>query len=143
MTAWMVVADSTKARIFERGSAIGSFSEVKDLVHPIEDKQLRGDAQRGIFAGMKGERHGMEPPKSPADNAMHSFATEVADFLRQQYNAHRFTEIVLAAPPTFLGALRAEIGDDLKKAVVHSIDKNLVTCAPEDLEKYFTEARLH
>lgn len=143
MTAWMVVADSRKARIFERGNARGAFSEVGDLVHPVEQSQLRGDAQRGMFSGMKGERHGMEPPKTPAENAMYAFAAEVADFLRQEYHAHRFTELTVAAPPEFLGALRAEIGDDLKKAVVNSIDKNLMACAPDQLEKYFAAARLH
>lgn len=143
MTAWMLVADSRKARIFEHGRARGEFHEVTDLVHPIEEKRLHGDAQRGMFSGMKGERHGMEPPRSPADNAMHAFAAEVAEFLRREYNAHHFSEITLAAPPDFLGALRAEIGDDLKKAVVHSIDKNLLACATEELERYFTQARLH
>ena len=143
MTAWMVVADSRKARIFEHGRAPGSFTEVTDLVHPVEEKQLRGDPQRGMFASMKSERHGMEPPRSPGDNAMHAFAAEIAEFLRQAYHTHAFSEVTLAAPPDFLGVLRAEIGDDLKMAAVHSIDKDLVTCPTDQLEKYLTQARLH
>ena len=54
------------------------------------------------------------------------FAHQIAKRLEAGFNDRVFDNLILIAPPAFLGALRDEVSKAVRKLVSEEIDKNLV-----------------
>lgn len=54
---------------------------------------------------------------------MRTFAKEVGRYLDRARNEHRYDQLVLVAPPKFLGALRKELHKDLSWFNAREIEK--------------------
>jgi protein required for attachment to host cells len=53
----------------------------------------------------------------------------------------RFDELVLVAPPKFLGALRKELDKEVERLVTDELPKDLSWFSGRDLESYFTRQK--
>ena len=58
---------------------------------------------------------------------------------RQARNEHRYDELVLVAPPKFLGMLRKELGKEVEKLVADEVPKDLSWFNTRELERYLAE----
>src|SRR5688572_9275998 len=54
-------------------------------------------------------------------------------------NEHRYDQLVLVAPPKFLGALRKELHKEVEKLVTDELPKDLSWFNVREIEKYFAK----
>lgn len=78
----------------------------------------------GAAATTTGQKSAMEAP-DPARKLAGDFADRIVEYLVHRQETDPFGGIVLVAPPTFLGLLRARIDDGLAGVVVGEVTKDL------------------
>ena len=133
MKAWILVADSRRAKIFEMIGKFAGMVEVADFIYPHVDTEPGGNPAARVVTGRAGTRHGMEPRALPKEHEVKEFAAGLASYLDKQFSIHAFSELVLVASPEFLGAVRGALHGNLQAAVTHSINKDLTRCTPAEI----------
>jgi protein required for attachment to host cells len=132
-TTWMVVADGARGRVFlvDRGELRPALDH--DFVADMTPSHERW-ADR---AGRMDESHGsggshMEAP-DPKEHAKQKLSKDIADALEHARTTNAVDELILVAPPKFLGYLRGELtpacrqlvkaehGKDLSQLSVHQL----------------------
>lgn len=126
---WILVAESSRAKLYFAESRKSPLVEIEDFIHPesrLHERELVTDKQgrHGDDAG-KG-RHGVEQKISPRRTEQEAFARTLAQRLEAGYNEKAFDRLVLVAPPAFLGLLRDTLSDEVLQHVTEEIDKHLV-----------------
>ena len=125
---WIVVADSSRARILSARNRVQTPTDIAALTHPegrMKAQELNTD-RPGMVSDSHGHgRHGMEPP-DVHHHEQEVFAREIADYLERGRTEGRYARLALVAPPAFLGVLRQKLNGQLGKLVDHTVQKNLV-----------------
>lgn len=85
--------------------------------------------------GMHG-RVGVAPTTDPREVEGQKFAREIAHELATARVDQRFDELVVSAPPQFLGLLRAELDEHVRGRVKRWLDKDLTKLPPGDIESH-------
>ena len=139
---WVVVADSSAARIFDLESPGGALQEIASYAHPegrAHDRDLRTD-QPGVTKDRMGyARHGMEPKVTPKDQEANAFARSLAERIEAARAKSEIERVILVAPPEFLGRLRNVLDDDARKIVVGEHNINVVKLRPEEIRKHLPD----
>lgn len=138
-TVWVVAADASRARVLQVSSR-DKLAEVASLDNPqgrMHNRDLLTDAYpRNRAAGGPGS----DPQEtSPVEHATEMFAKRVGDYLEKARTDHRYDELVVIAPPKFLGVLRKEMGKEVGKLVADELPKDLSGLSPHELEGYFSK----
>jgi protein required for attachment to host cells len=135
---WIVTAESSRARIFSAPSLQGALTELEGLTHPEGRMHARDlvSEQAGRTNDSFGIRHNFGTDYDPKEHEAQHFAKEIATRLEEARVAGKFEELVLVAPPEFLGQLRAALSEVTRHKVVKSIHKNLVQADPEAIRKH-------
>jgi protein required for attachment to host cells len=142
-TTWIVVADSTRVRIFEKAAPKMQLREIEDLVNPsghAEDKELETD-ERGRFYG-RGEReqgHTAEPAVSAVEHENEKFSRTITHYLDKAHNEHRYDSLCLIAAPKFLGHLRSNLGKSTKATVIEEMSKDISAFSIKEIETYVSD----
>jgi protein required for attachment to host cells len=142
-TTWIMAADSSRARIFERLEHERNLRELLDFVNPsgrADATDLRSD-ERGRFYG-KGERyqgHTADPQVDPVQHESELFARDVAGHLNKAYGEQRYQRLVLVAAPKFLGLVRGKLHKDVQQAVVEELPKDISGFNLHQVEAYLRE----
>lgn len=128
-TTWLLVADASKARIFSLHKAllfkeqtnaknlllVDQFSHAKSRMKSAELVTDRlGDFGTGTFVEAT-------PPKL---YEAERFAMELANQLDAGRKAKSFRDIILIAPPAFMGMLNKHLHNDTLKLVAQTIEKD-------------------
>jgi protein required for attachment to host cells len=143
--AWVVVADSARARVFRVESRIGPLEEVKDFGNSqgrLHDGDMYTDEQtRRLELGANDyhQSNDYEPPRTHERVIAHRFAKEVANYLRRGALENRYARLAVAAAPEFLGVLRHELDDNTRSRIVLEIAKDLSKMRADQLRPYFPE----
>jgi len=126
---WVLVADSSRARLFRRGHRWDDLEPMKTEDHPRgrahEGDLVTDDGADVIQSGAKGQRRRSEPQVSPTEHEAELFARQLADNLRAGRVQKQYDTLALVAAPGFLGKLRAALDDDTRRCVTREIDKDL------------------
>ncbi len=133
---WIVVSDSSRARIFSSGKASVSMVEFKDFVHPEarqHSREITSDLPGKQQNSIAGSHHSLEPKTDAQEQAGINFANELVAYLSENLMARKFSSLVIIAAPSFLGELRKKLDQEVKKVVSLEIDKNLVKQSMEDI----------
>ena len=104
MTAWILVADEFRARLFEAQAKDGKLEEIDDITHPegrMHDGEMTRDRLPRVHESVGGARHAIEPHTSIRDKVHFQFARELAERLEQGRVSHAYDELVLVAAPRF------------------------------------------
>jgi protein required for attachment to host cells len=124
---YVLVADSAMARFFKAKTPVRSIEEILDHPHR-EGRQKNSD----LYTDRPGSNHGgaggyqtydRETDEDP-ENAR--FARELGEYLNKARHKGQFDNLILVAPPKFLGVLRNHLSKECLGAVMKSIDKDLV-----------------
>ncbi len=124
----LIVADSSRARIFHVASLAGDWREVAGLGHPSSRSRrqdLVADRSGRTFDRSGRGRHAMEDRQDVRSLESQHFASEVAAYLQRQERAAQ--RIGVIAPPKFLGRLRQQLKGGERAKLRFTVDKNLVT----------------
>ncbi len=138
---WVVVADGTRARLFNRhrNKKLEEFDVLLSPEHRLHEGDLVTDRDgRSLDAGGAG-RHGVGNRNTAKDHEMSIFAKRLAGRLEDARNAGEFERLVLVASPRFLGQLRAQMSGPTTDMVALTIDKELTMLAADKLERHIPE----
>jgi protein required for attachment to host cells len=138
---WVMVANAARARCFERDPETSGLRELAGFVHAesrLKAAELGDDAPGHAFKS--GATTAFEPHTPPHEREREQFARELAAHLEEAALAHRFDRLALIASNPFLGELRAQLGDAVRRCVIASHPRDLTGFTGEDLERRVTEA---
>ena len=124
-STWILVAGSSKARLFvmERDR---SLTEIKDFLNPDgRGREPARDRPPRTHDRFGDARHAIELHTSAEEKSDHVFARELEAVLERGRVDHRYRDLVLIAPPRFLGALKAALGEHVRTSVVAELSKDL------------------
>jgi len=137
---WVLVANSARARLFERDAENGALREMAAFVHPLS--RARGTELMDDRPGqaMKGVAHTQyEPPTDPHQREQHKFAHELAQRLEEGAQAQRMGAHLLFASDPFLGMLRAALGPATRALPGRHTSRDLTSLQGAELEHRVSE----
>ena len=138
---WVLVADSSGARIFEAENSDSPLSELLTLTHPesrMHEQELTSDLP-GSQGALDGRHHGMDNKTAPKKNEAMVFAKEISKHLEKSHLSHAYNRLILIAPPAFLGLLRENMTPGATRTVILELDKNLSQQSPEEIRQHLPE----
>lgn len=143
-TRWLVIADSARARICVLDAYNNVVREVEH--HEQAASRLRGaalatDRQGRSFDTAGAGRHAMENRHAVRLGPVGKFARFIADRLERGRRAGEFDEVLVAAPPRFLGMLRRHLDAETTARVACEIPKNLVGADDKALRRAVLAAK--
>lgn len=125
MKNWLVVANSSRARVLEESGAAGAYVHVADLVHvQSRQKGIELEDDRPGHVGRPGHGLGSTDyvPHTDVHEREHErFAHEVAQTLNAGVASGRCAGLVLVASNPFLGRLKAALGEQAHKLVLRTL----------------------
>ena len=133
---WVLVANASRARLFERDHDNGALRELADFVHP--DGRLKASATERDRAGQgaRGSRRvHFEPATPPREREQQHFAEQLAQHLEEAALAERLPGFVLIASSPFLGRLRSALGSAAAARLTHHADRDLTGYVGRELEQ--------
>ncbi len=137
MKTWILVSDASRARIFEAENIEARWHAVDELRHPDSRKKSSelSPTEPGHAQKSKGSpRHSsFEPHQTPHEVEAQHFAQQLADRLNRGADKRLYEEVVLVAPPPFLGLLRQHLDSDTAKRVRSCIDRDYTGLAEREL----------
>ncbi len=125
----VLVAESSRARVYLADTPSSPLNELQDLVNPegrLHEGDLVADSPGSDGGGAGQGRHVMNSRSSAHEAAQANFARQLVDELEQKRNAQAFDQLVVVAPPAFLGELRSSMPKALSGMVTEEVGKNLV-----------------
>lgn len=133
MKTWIVVVNRCEAKIFisDRRGNNGEVQFVEKLENPRGRlKSIDINADRPGFVNSSSIHGGQLVKKqSPTDRVSEMFAKKVAAHLEEKRQQNVFEELVLIAPPQFLGKVRQNFSRELRECIVKEIPKDLAQTA--------------
>lgn len=137
----VVVADSSRARIFTRDTVKLPLNEVETMTHPegrLHEKDLVSDAPgKGAGKGGAGD-HAFQDKVKPKEQETIEFAKRVADYLDASRKANKLNHLFIIAAPAFLGELRSHLSSETAGKIVLEVNKNLTQHSIEDITKHLS-----
>ncbi|MEQ8166098.1 MAG: host attachment protein [Alphaproteobacteria bacterium] len=126
--SWILVADATRARLFRPRAREDRLEDA--LVFDIEidiprSRDIGSDRPGRSFDRAGQGRHAEEPPTDPKRHAKAEFARSLAHRLEDLRNKDGLSELIVIAPPTFLGDLRSLFSTPLRAIVVEEHAKDI------------------
>lgn len=139
----VVAANASRARVFESSGVGKLLVEREDLAHPesrLHARDLTSDLPGRAFDSRGEGRHAMEPATDPKRVEAESFARDIAARVDAARTQDDFVELVLVAPPRFLGLLRDSLSHPSRQMVICEVAKDLVSKTRERIGKTIAEA---
>ena len=135
---WVVVADSSRARIFHapKGAQI---EELSTLTHPESrlPEQDMGRDRPGLSLDGGGQgRHGLESSADPKKQEAAIFSRIVADTLDKAKARQEFDELIIFAAPEFLGMLRNQVSKGVASVIILEVPKNISALTVPEIQKH-------
>ena len=139
MNVWILVANSSEARIYSTPSMITlddhtDLKAFESFYHPEgreRSKDIASD-KPGNFKHGGGSGSFVEE-SDPHDHEVLKFAKQVADFLHQKHVANKYENLVVASPPSFYGTLKQNLSSQVLNSISKYIDKDYVNDEPRQL----------
>jgi protein required for attachment to host cells len=130
VTTWILVSDTSRAKLFSAEKREDDWALVKDFEHPEGrefSQEIRPSSPPGRMQKSKGvgSRSSMEPHTWPKEAEAERFAEFVAHYLDEALAKRAFDALVLVAPPHFLGMLHGTLGKQTAKHLKATVDKDL------------------
>lgn len=138
-TTWILIADGAHARIFANRGPGKGIEAVEGGVFNGDhrpDRELLRDSPARTFESVGDTRHAITPKTDPHRELKRDFAKHLADVLDRGYAEKAFDRLVIVAPPTALGDLRAALTAQVKAHVYAELDKDLVKTPTVELPQH-------
>ncbi len=138
---WILVADSSRARIFTADTPASPLEEIEDFSHTesrLHDREITSDLP-GKIKSVGGGGHAFEQPTDPKKHEADNFAHIVAQYLEDAHNTNRFEQLLLVASPSFLGLLRNHLSEQVKKRVHFELDKEITMLSTADIRQHLPQ----
>ena len=137
--SWILVADSSRARIFAAESATSSLTEMKDLMHPearLHEQKLTSDLPGRQAGKSAGSHHAVSGETDPKKYEALNFAREISQHLEDARKKQEYEHLIVIAAPAFLGLLRENLTADTSKYITLELDKNMVKHSADEIRNH-------
>ncbi len=142
MKSWVLVADSSRGRIFSAETPTSALKEIESISHPegrLHDQLMVSDLP-GKNAGAAGAGgHAYQDETEPREQEMTVFAKWIARHLDEAYQANKFKKLLIISAPAFLGEIRNQLSDAVRKSICFELDKNLTLHSADDIRNHLPE----
>lgn len=138
----IVVADSSRARIFTADSTRSPLNEIETIAHPegrIHEQDLVSDMPGKDSGKGGGGDHAYQEKIEPKKQEMIEFAKRIADYLDDARKANKLNKLLIVAAPAFLGELRNHLSTQTSEKIVFELDKNLAHHDVEDIREHLSK----
>lgn len=134
---WIVVAESSRARIFAVDSKNQPLIEIDDLVN-LASRSMNHDlvSDRPGRNARGSSQHALEPHTDPQKLEAQKFAQSISERLEAGRVGGDFNDLVIVAPSGFMGLLRQQIGHTTQKLISHTLTKNLIQKSEAQIRDY-------
>ena len=135
---WILVADRARARLFSLAKGASRMIEIEDFVNSearIPDHEREHAPPPRVHDRFGEGRHAIEAHTSPREKAALQFAAMLGSHLKRAHNEQRYRDLVLIAPPGFLGALNAALGARLGETVLSRVSRNLTRSPANEIRE--------
>lgn len=133
---WVVVASSTRCRIFTQRKHSSPLKQIEELDHPegrLRGRDLTSDRPGRGFDSAGNGRHAMGQHVDPVEQENIRFAKTVATAIDDARKKDRFGRLVLVADPRFLGHLRQGLSPATRHLLTTELHKNLADADPRSI----------
>lgn len=139
---WVLVADSSAARIFVAASPTGTLEEIESYANAqgrAHERDLGSDNPGRAFDSIGQGRHAMEQKVSPRQHEVIAFAKLLADRVEQARARNEVSRVILVAPPEFLGHLRGALEQETRRVVESEFKLNVVRMRADEIRARLPE----
>lgn len=138
-TTWVLVAESSRAKIYELDKRNTPLKELEGLTHT--PSRLHESSITSDLPGRSQDSHGHGSHKMGSHTGVKEhesmeFARTLGQHLDHARTRGKFDKLIIMSPPAFLGQLRKSISHETNKFVVSEIDKNLVKHSAQDIQEH-------
>ena len=112
VTTWVVVADGSRARIFETPGLKLDLREIEDIVNVVRGGRALSEKDR------------------------EKFAKTVADYIEQGRLHQRYQRLRFAVEPKFLGMLRERLSEETRQMIFEEINEDLSALAAREIQAH-------
>ena len=138
---WVLIADSHRARVFERQASQHALIELADFVYPSthamgngQDKPIDGDRSKGHGrTGHAGTQ--FEPQTDLPTKDRRVFSQLLAAHLNDGVASQQCNALVLIAPGPMLGELRPRLSVSAGHALRHTVVSDMTHFEGQELEE--------
>jgi len=127
-STWLLVANASKARLYSLCKArLLQSANSKDLTLEQECKhdESRKKGMDLITDKLGSHGHGtFVEATDPKHHEAERFAIELNEKLDVARKEHQYRELIIAAPPAFLGILKKHMPHDINKLIFKTIEKD-------------------
>jgi protein required for attachment to host cells len=135
METRVIVANNAQARIFSSHDVLNHLAEEEAFIH--SESRLKNQGLVDDAAGKSRGPHGsLDPATSPKEHEAETFAKLLVKHLKSMHDERHFDQLILIAPPHFLGLLRKELHSPLDRLIDRTVHKDLTTASIEDIIEY-------
>lgn len=139
---WVLAADRVRARLFEMDKKDRSLIEIRSFANASgrEAKGSRGNTKpTRTFESVGMARHAVEPHTTPEEKIAEKFARDLNIVLESGHTQHHYSQLILIAPPRFLGVLRSALGPKLLPLVIKEIEHDLTQKSEQKIKEYLLD----
>jgi len=136
-TTWLLVANSSKARLYSLCKA--RFLQSADSKDLTLEQECEHDDSRKMDRELISDRPGSHgrgtyvEATDPKHHEAECFAIELNEKLDAARKDNQYRELIIAAPPAFLGLLKKHMNVDLSKKIFKTIEKDFTAHNEKDL----------
>lgn len=136
---YVIVVDSSKARVLHSTSKTSPLIETFTLDHPegrMHTRDLTSDLP-GRDSNRTGlGKHKMDSATDPKQQESVEFARDIASYLDKLVTHNKVDNLMIVSAPGFLGILRNELASGVTDALSFQLDKNLVNLKPDEIRTH-------
>ena len=137
---WILIANSSRARLFERGARGGALKLLREYRHPESREKpeaLVSDRPGHVHQGILGKNpSSYEPPTLPKRNTQQHFALELARELEHGAAQGRYQALIVSASSPFLGMPKKRLAPQARTRLRRMLDKDYTTANARQLAGY-------
>lgn len=138
---WVVVADSARVRLFQKGEG-QSLEEFDVMLNPdarVREQDLVSDGPGRGLNRSRSSRFSMADAESHRDHAQKAMAMVLAQRLRQARLDGGMSRLHILAAPRFLGQIRDCLDDETHSLIHSETAKNVSRMGAADIRKQLPE----
>lgn len=139
----VVVADASSAHFYkthDRGSTLERATTSLGAPANPASHDIKSDRPGRTYQSMGNARSAISPKTDPHQKAEDAFTRVLARHLDELTGDSTYQDIVIFAPPVFLGVLRKDLSRAVAAKIVKEVHKDLVKSSPEDIRTHVREA---
>lgn len=137
-TTWVLIADSSRARLFSVEKALAPLREIQAFVNP-EGRAKTRDLVSDRQGRSPGNGPTMDYQVAPKRQQAMVFAKEISEHLKNGRVGGLFRRLYIAATPSFLGLLRGKLDARTADLVVDTVSKDLTYLEPGQIRRRLPE----